>query len=354
MKDKIRKIIHVDMDCFFAAVEIRDQPEIAGKPVAVGGSAKRRGVIATANYEARKYGVHSALSSAIALQRCPELIILPGRMDKYKEVSSEVFKIFRQYTQLVEAISLDEAFLDVTDCPMHSGSGTLIAQAIKEEIYAKTSLRASAGIAPNKFLAKIASDWMKPDGLYTIAPKQIEGFVKALPVKKIWGVGKESLRKFNKFGLETCGDLQKLSVENMTKIFGENRAQELMELAHGIDHRQVKPSRERKSYSKERTFDHDLSHAECYPAMKEIYSKCRKKLLAYLKRNKSYQIKTSIVKVKFADFTSTTVECADLNFHEQIIEELLEKALSRNDLRVRLLGCGVKFSKNDQSQLQLF
>ena len=354
MKEKIRKIIHVDMDCFFAAVEIRDRPDLKGKPVAVGGSAKRRGVIATANYEARKFGVHSALSSAIALQRCPDLIILPGQMSKYKEVSSEIFKIFRSYTQLVEAISLDEAFLDVTECPMHNGSGTLIAQAIKDEIYIKSSLRASAGIAPNKFLAKIASDWMKPDGLYTIAPNQIESFVKVLPVKKIWGVGKESLRKFSKFGLETCGDLQRLSADNMVKIFGENRAHELMELAYGIDHRQVKPSRERKSYSRERTFDHDLSHAECYPALKKIYLECKKKLLSYLEKNRSYQIKTTIVKVKFADFSSTTVECSDLNFQESVVLDLLQKALNRNDLRVRLLGCGVKFSKNDQSQLQLF
>ena len=354
MKEKTRKIIHVDMDCFFAAVEVRDQPELKGKAVAVGGAAKRRGVIAAANYEARNFGVHSALSTAIALRRCPELIIVRPNMNKYKEVSTEVFKIFRKYTHLVEAISLDEAFLDVSECPLYHGSGTLIAEAIKKDIYAKTGLCASAGIAPNKYLAKIASDWMKPDGIYTIPPENIEKFVQQLPVKKIWGVGKETLRELRKFGLETCADLQKISIENLAKLIGPNRAEELLELAKGIDNREVKANRERKSYTRERTFDNDLSHGECSDALKVIFTECKKKLRAYLEEKPQYKIKTSVLKVKFADFTSTTVECGDLNFEWSVIENLLTKALQRNQLRVRLMGCGVKFTKHDSAQPDLF
>jgi DNA polymerase IV len=354
MKEARRKIIHVDMDCFFAAVEVRDQPELQGKAVAVGGSAKRRGVIAAANYEARAFGVHSALSTAVALRRCPELILVHPQMSKYKAVSSEVFKVFRKYTQIIEAISLDEAFLDVSESPLYHGSGTLIAEAIKKEIFKETGLRASAGIAPNKFLAKIASDWMKPDGIYTISPDKVEKFVQQLPVKKIWGVGKETLRELRKFALETCADLQKISPDNLAKLIGSNRAEELIELAHGIDHSEVQAHRERKSYSRERTFDCDLSHNECKDALLTVFTDCKAKLELYLKEKPQYKIKTSVLKVKFADFTSTTVECADLNFEWEKLEALLLKALERNPLRVRLLGCGVKFTKNDLAQPDLF
>lgn len=342
------------MDCFFAAVEVRDQSELQGKPVAVGGAAKRRGVIAAANYEARAFGVHSALSTAVALRRCPELILVRPNMNKYKEVSAEVFKIFRKYTQIIEAISLDEAFLDVSDSPLHHGSGTLIAQSIKKDIFEHTGLKASAGIAPNKFLAKIASDWMKPDGIYTIPPENVAKFVQQLPVKKIWGVGKETLRELRKFALETCADLQKISPDNLAKVIGANRAEELIALAHGIDNREVQANRERKSYTRERTFDSDLSHSQCQEALRTVFDECKKKLHSYLQEKPQYKIKTSVLKVKFADFTSTTVECADLKFDWKVIEALLVKALQRNQLRVRLLGCGVKFTKNDLAQPDLF
>jgi DNA polymerase IV len=349
-----RKIIHVDMDCFFVAVEIRDNPNLAGQAVAVGGSPQKRGVIATANYEARQFNVHSALASSLAVKRCPELIIIPPTMSKYKEVSNQVFEIFQRFTPLIQPISLDEAFLDVSDCSEFKGSATLIAQAIKETIKRETGLTASAGVAPNKFLAKIASDWMKPDGIYVIPPNMIDSFILNLPIEKIWGVGKVTAKKMHQFGIKNCADIQKLTLTELVQCFG-NRAEELADLARGIDNRPVQVDRIRKSFSREKTFSSDLNHEDAFVMLSTIFYDAQGKLKIYLLANPDYTIKTAIVKLKFSDFSSTTVECSATHFDLNITQELMQKALLRSELEVRLIGCGVKFSHYIQtSQAELF
>jgi DNA polymerase-4 len=197
-----RKIIHIDADCFYAAVEVRDNPELRGKAIAVGGSATRRGVIATASYEARKFGIHSAMASATAVKRCPQLILIPGRMSVYREASRQMHEIFSDYTDLIEPLSLDEAFLDVSACPRCRGSATLIAQEIRKRIADDVGITVSAGVAPNKFIAKVASDMNKPDGQYVVTPQQIDEFLISLPVKRIWGVGKVTAQRLDG---EPCG-----------------------------------------------------------------------------------------------------------------------------------------------------
>ena len=200
-----RKIIHCDCDCFYAAVEMRDNPALAELPLAVGGQPDRRGVIATCNYVARRYGVRSAMSSAQAVQRCPDLLILPPSMDKYRAASRTILAIYRDYTPLVQPLSLDEAYLDVTDSPHCRGSATLMAEEIRTRIRQEVGITASAGVGPNKFIAKIASDWNKPDGLYVVRPQDTDGFVAALPVGKLHGVGRVTAARLERLGIKTCG-----------------------------------------------------------------------------------------------------------------------------------------------------
>ena len=215
-----KKIVHCDCDCFYASIEIRDNPELAGKPVAVGGSPEKRGVVATCNYEARKFGIHSAMASATARKRCPQLIIIKPDMEKYRAASQQIHQVFQTYTRLIEPLSLDEAYLDVSDCEQFAGSATRIAQAIRNEVKEKIGITISAGIAPNKFLAKIASDWNKPDGQYVVKPEEVEKFVAQLPVKKLHGVGKVTAARMHRLGIETCSDIRKLDNEALTKHFG--------------------------------------------------------------------------------------------------------------------------------------
>ena len=205
--DPGRKIIHIDADCFYAAVEVRDNPALKGKPIAVGGSATRRGVVATASYEARKFGVHSAMASATALKRCPGLILIPGRMAVYREASRQMQEIYVDYADLVEPLSLDEAFLDVSQSPHCRGSATLIAEEIRQRIFDRVGITVSAGIAPNKFLAKVASDWNKPNGQFVVTPDRVADFLSELPVRKIWGVGKVTAQRLEKQGIKTCADV---------------------------------------------------------------------------------------------------------------------------------------------------
>ena len=247
----MRKIIHIDMDAFFASVEQRDNPELKGKPVAVGGSGKR-GVVAAASYEARAFGVYSAMSSKIALVKCPNLIFVRPRFDAYKAVSLVIRSIFRDYTDLIEPLSLDEAYLDVTTNKKGIPSATLIAQEIKNRIKIQTGLTASAGISINKFLAKIASDENKPDGLFVIPPGKVEAFVEALPVEKFFGVGKVTAGKMKQMGIHTGLDLKKRSKEDLIKDFGKAGSY-FFNVAHGIDNREVEPYRERKSLGAEHT-----------------------------------------------------------------------------------------------------
>jgi DNA polymerase-4 len=335
----MRKIIHIDMDCYFAAVEMRDFPELRGKPIAVGGRSDRRGVISTCSYEARKFGVRSAMSSYHALQLCPQLILVPGRMEVYKSVSLQIREIFHRYTDLVEPLSLDEAYLDVTDCDAHQGSATLIAKAIRDDIYEVTGLTASAGIAPIKFLAKIASDLNKPNGQYVITPNQIADFVKDLPLSKIPGVGKVTSKKLADIGLTTCYDVQQYPKVQLIEAFGKF-GHVLVERAQGIDSRQISPHRVRKSVGVETTLAKDIFTLEqCHQVLPQLIQE----LSARVHRSaKDRQIHKQVVKLKFNDFKQTTIEHRSDEISINLFHELLLQALQRSQGRgIRLLGVSV-------------
>ncbi|MEB5973716.1 DNA polymerase IV [Pantoea dispersa] len=301
----MRKIIHVDMDCFFAAVEMRDDPSLRDIPIAIGGSRVQRGVISTANYPARKYGVRSAMPTATALRLCPHLKLLPGRFDAYKEASQQIRAIFTRYTPLIEPLSLDEAYLDVTDSDHCQGSATLMAQAIRADILRETGLTASAGIAPIKFLAKIASDMNKPDGQYVITPQVMPDFLLTLPLSKIPGVGKVATKKLEEMGLRTCADVQQADLAQLLKRFGKF-GRVLWERSNGIDDRDVVVERERKSLGVERTLGEDIHHWEqCLEIIDFLYAELDRRLSA-IRPDK--QIARQGVKLKFNDFQLTTQE----------------------------------------------
>ena len=337
----MRKIIHLDMDCFYAAVEMRERPELAGQPIAVGGGG-RRGVVTTCNYEARKFGVRSAMPGFMARERCPQIVFLPLRFDLYRAASQRIRAIFREYTDLVEPLSLDEAFLDVTDSGRYAWE---IAKEIRARIYAETKLTASAGIASNKMLAKIASDWRKPNGQFAILPHHVEGFMAALPVRKIWGVGPKSAERFAARGIQTCGDLQKFTLPEMAVEFGK-WGEELYRLCRGDDDREVRPHRIRKSLSNENTFSDNLvSLEECQDAITKL---AEEMLLELRDKATGRRIHKAFVTVKFSDFTRTTKECICAEPTESIYRELLAVAFARKALPVRLLGTGVRFAEDDR------
>ncbi|MCE0489054.1 DNA polymerase IV [Pantoea sp. Mb-10] len=301
----MRKIIHVDMDCFFAAVEMRDNPSLRDIPLAIGGSRMQRGVISTANYPARKYGVRSAMPTATALKLCPHLTLLPGRFDAYKEASRQIREIFSRYTPLIEPLSLDEAYLDVTATPHCQGSATLMAQAIRADIQRETGLTASAGIAPIKFLAKIASDLNKPNGQYVITPQAMPAFLRSLSLSKIPGVGKVATRKLEEMGLHTCADVQHADLALLLKRFGKF-GRVLWERSHGIDDRDVIVERERKSLGVERTLVEDIHSWEaCLKIIDFLYEELDRRL-GLIRPDK--QIARQGVKLKFNDFQQTTQE----------------------------------------------
>jgi DNA polymerase-4 len=237
---------------------MRDDPSLRGRRCAVGGRPDQRGVVATCNYEARRFGIHSAMATAQAIKLCPELLLIPPNMEKYRIASRQIMEIYRDYTELVEPLSLDEAYLDVSASPQCKGSATLIAQEIRERIFETVGITASAGVAPNKFVAKIASDWNKPDGLFLVRPGEVDAFVAALPVKKLFGVGKVTAAKLNGLGAETCADLRGWSMQELQQHFGSFGAR-LYDLCRGIDNRRdVNPVRERKSISTEETYTPDV------------------------------------------------------------------------------------------------
>jgi DNA polymerase-4 len=349
-----RKIIHIDADSFYASVEARDQPALQGKPLAVGGKADRRGVIATANYEARGFGVHSAMASSRAMALCPGLLILPPRFELYREISAQFHAIFSDYTHLIEPLSLDEAFLDVSLSDHCQGSATLIAAEIRQRVKDELDLVVSAGIAPNKFLAKVASDWNKPDGMFTITPEQVDAFVLQLPVKKINGVGKVTAGKLRKMGVQTCGDLQTLPLEKLVKRFGKY-GQRLFNVARGVDNRKVQSSRVRKSISVERTFAEDM---DTMPAMLAAVDE----LLVELARrfgkidDRYFPIKR-VIKIKYNDFTQTTqeemigVSGEPWNDAAQF-HRLVTAAWPRGAKPVRLLGAGLRLQPLDDGDLE--
>lgn len=301
----MRKIIHVDMDCFFAAVEMRDNPALRDVPLAIGGSTQRRGVISTANYPARKYGVHSAMATATALKLCPHLTLLPGRFDAYKEASNHIREIFSRYTALIEPLSLDEAYLDVSDSPHCYGSATLMAREIRQAISDELDLTASAGIAPVKFLAKIASDLNKPNGQYVITPEEVPAFLETLSLAKIPGVGKVTAGKLESLGLRTCADVQKTDLASLLKRFGKF-GRVIWERSQGIDERQISSDRQRKSVGVERTLAEDIHEwADCEAIIEQLYPELERRLK---KERPDLLIARQGIKLKFNDFQQTTQE----------------------------------------------
>lgn len=354
MHNKIRKIIHIDMDCFFAAIEIRDTPSLANKPVAVGGMPDQRGVICTCNYIARKSGVHSAMPSATALRYCPDLILLPVDMPKYRNVANRIHDIFKDYTPLVEPLSLDEAYLDVTDIPNYHGSATLMADAIRSQIWEREQLIASAGVAPNKFLAKIASGWKKPNGFFIIQPHEVAEFVASLPVDELFGVGSVTAKKLHKLGLKTCSDLQKLSLAELVNYFGKF-GHHLYEQCHGVDHRAVQANRTRKSMSVEQTFAQDISsETECMAVLEQLFSRLLIRLSGYAEK---HRIKNQFLKIKFYDFTLKTIEIAAQEISIKRYSDMFRDMYHRENKPIRLLGLGVHFVQDAEdtfTQLLLF
>jgi len=331
---------------------MRDDPSLRGRPIAVGGSSDHRGVISTCNYEARKYGVHSAMPSSTAKRLCPDLILVPHRMEVYKEVSEGMRNIFYNYTELIEPLSLDEAFLDVSECTARKGSATLIAQEIRQKIHQELGITVSAGIAPNKFLAKIASDWKKPNGQFVITPEEVDEFVAVLPVKKIYGVGKAMASKLADAQIFTCGDLQKYSVFELTKRYGQMGTR-LFSLSRGIDDRPVTVGRRRKSLSVENTFSKDLQ--DLTRCLNELPALAQQLVTRLRRVGADYKIVKLFVKVKFNDFTVTTVERSSNSVSMSELQELCKEAYERKSMPVRLLGVGVGFVdlREDSSYFQL-
>lgn len=350
----MRKIIHIDCDSFYASVEQRDDPSLRGLPIAVGGDAQRRGVVCTASYEARRYGVHSAMPMRTAMRLCPELLVLPVDMAKYRAVSEQIRRIFTRYTDLIEPLSLDEAYLDVTDSEHCRGSATLIAEQIRKQVAAECQLTVSAGVAPNKMLAKIASDWQKPNGLTVIEPERIAAFVQRLPVSKIHGVGPVTARKLNNLGIECCGDLQQKSLTELVEQFGL-MGKQLYDYAFGRDDRPVRPHRQRKSLSVERTYADDLiSDSALRDALQAMQIQLAERC-ARLQQPRS--VSGQFLKLKVDDFRSTTVDRqTDGSVHDEWFADMLEEARQRLQRPVRLLGLGVRFANKaaPKSQLCLF
>ncbi len=294
-------ILHVDMDAFYASVEERDQPQLVGKPVIVGGTPEGRGVVAAANYVVRRFGVHSAMPTSQALRLCPTAIVLPVRMDHYANISRHIRTIFERFTPLVEPISLDEAFLDVTGSKTMFGPAASMAVRIKQEILSETRLVASVGVAPNKFLAKIASDLEKPDGLVIVAPDGVQAFLDVLPVERLWGVGKVAQGVLERMGVRTIGALRQTPQRTLTDRFGKS-GEHLWQLAHGIDDRPVVPDREAKSISHETTFATDVDDADVLRAwLLELTEQVARRLRRYGLRGRTVNMK-----VRFADFRTIT------------------------------------------------
>ncbi|MDW5416922.1 DNA polymerase IV [Iodobacter sp. CM08] len=336
-----RKIIHIDCDCFYAAVEMRDQPALRDVPLAIGGAADRRGVIATCNYPARKFGVHSAMSTYRAQQACPNLVLLPPDFPRYRAASQAMRSIFADYTDRIEPLSLDEAYLDVTGLSNCQGSASRMALEIRERIAAEVGITASAGIAPNKLLAKIASDWHKPNGQFVIRPQDIDVFILSLPLKKLWGVGKVTAARLARQGAHCCADLQAWPLERLLREFGKFGSQ-LFEQCRGVDLRPVAADERRKSLSVENTFNHDLPDlAACYQALPALVSDWQQRM----QRASGDRQHKAFVKIKFNDFSQTTVECVCPHPSIETFGLLLAEGFERGKKPVRLLGVGARFEE---------
>jgi len=345
------KIIHVDMDCFYASVEIKDRPELRTKPVAVAGSSEDRGVITTCNYIAREYGVRSAMPSVKAKKLCPNIIFLPVNMEKYRQVSKEIHKIYRCYTKIIEPVSLDEAYLDVTQSEYCNGNPEVMAKQIRQKIFDDLGITASAGISSNKLLSKIASDWNKPNGQFCIPDDKIKSFILNIPIRKIHGVGKKTEELLKSHKVNTCKDLQKLSIEELSKILGKFGIT-IYSLCRGIDNREVDSNRVSKSLSVEDTYSVDLRNLEqCNEELKFLFKELSIRLSKEKYKNRT--IKTCFLKIKFSDFKSISSQISTENMDLDIFLNLLKKSYSPNNKPIRLLGVGVQFNNNEQSQLNL-
>jgi len=335
-------ILHVDMDAFYASVEERDRPDLVGKPVIVGGTPEGRGVVMAANYVVRRFGVHSAMPAATARRLCPHAIFVPPRMSYYAEISDQLRAIFERYTPLVEPLSLDEAFLDVTGSEPLFGSSMEIGRLIKQEIREVLHLTASVGVAPNKFLAKIASDLEKPDGLVVVDPSRIQEFLDPLPVGRLWGVGRVTGQAFERLGIRTIGQVRQLPVDTLQQHFGQH-GEHLWELAHGRDDRRVVPDREARSISHETTFSHDVEDIETLRAwLVQLVEE-----LAWRLRRQRLKARTVQLKVRYHDFHTITrahTLLAATDVTGEIWEaaaSLLAHRLPARKLKVRLLGIGL-------------
>jgi len=341
-----RKIIHIDMDAFYASVEQMDQPDLRGKPLAVGGS-EIRGVVSAASYEARKFGVRSAISGIQAKRLCPDLIFVPPRFDRYKEISKQIRNIFFEYTDLVEPLSLDEAYLDVTENKKGNPSATLLAQEIRQRIFEEVGLTASAGISINKFVAKIASDYNKPNGQKTVHPDEVASFLEKLDVKKFYGIGKVTAEKMYQLGIFTGIDLKQKPLDYLEKHFG-NSGLHYFQIVRGIHESAVKPNRKIKSVGAERTFNENLS-SEIY--LEERLLNIAVELEKRLKKSKIAG-KTITLKIKYSDFTLQTRSKTMPYFitDKAIIADVAKVLLYQERLRnsVRLLGISIHNLNNEE------
>ena len=350
MKEKLlqRKIIHVDMDAFYASVEQLDNPELRGKPVAVGGTSDR-GVVSAASYEARKFGVRSAMSSVIAIQNCPDLIFVKSNFKRYHEVSNQIRKIFYEFTDKVEPLSLDEAYLDVTENKKGNPSATLIAKEIRKKIKEKTGLNASAGISINKFIAKVASDMNKPNGQKTIAPQEVIQFLEKLEIKKFFGVGKVTAQKMYRLGIFTGKDLKEKTKKYLEQHFGKS-GKFYYQVVRGEHFSEVKPSRTRKSLAAERTFSKNISSEIFMITKLEIIAKEVEKRL----KKSKVAGKTITLKIKYSDFTLQTRSktlpyyISDKNVIVETVKELLYQSTMKNS--VRLLGISLSNLNTDKGK----
>ncbi|MGH9173180.1 MAG: DNA polymerase IV [Vicinamibacterales bacterium] len=338
----VRRILHIDMDAFYASVEQRDNPAIRGKPVAVGGDPTKRGVVAAASYEARAFGVRSAIPMSRAVRLCPALIIVGPDFLKYRSVSEQVFAVYREVTPLVEPLSLDEAYLDVTDNAWREPLGVTVAKRIKDAIRQTTGLTASAGVAPNKFLAKIASGWQKPDGLTVIAPARIESFLQGLPVDALWGVGPKTAERLRAHGVEKLVDIRSRSLEQLREVVGSS-AEWLRDLSHGRDDRPVEPNQERKSVGSECTYETDLTDLARIRA--EIDEMARD-AARWLDKHALFA-RTVVIKVRYDDFTTITRSQSDVR-PTRDADAIAARALALLDKTeagrrpIRLLGVSVQ------------
>jgi len=356
-----RKVIHIDMDCFYAAVEVKHNPRLKGKAIAIGGPPNSRGVLCTASYEARKFGVRSAMPSSHAARLCPQLIFLPPQFDLYREESEHVHRIMSDYTDKIEPLSLDEAYLDVSGSTIHKGSATLIAQEIRQRIYKERKLTASAGVAPNKLIAKIASDWNKPNGLKVVPPHEVGEFISPLKIEKIHGVGRVTAEKMHQHQIFTCADLQKRSEVELIRLFG-SMGTWLYGASRGWDDREVVTEWERKSVSVEETFDKDMRDPkQCEAFIPQLYQQWDSRMQS----DHSYfqRIKSIAIKMKFNDFKQTTCESGFVGIPRvedfiQLFKKSLNRATSEPFRPIRLLGIGTKLRgmeevENNSLQLSL-